>query len=64
MRDVGGILNKVEGGDELLARLKAIQKSESKDFNKEMTQETDQSKVVKVELTLSNLLGQLGLLFD
>lgn len=51
------ILNKVEGGDDLLARLKAIQKSESKEFNKEIALDTDNSRTVKVELSLSNLLG-------
>jgi cold shock CspA family protein len=50
------ILIKVEGGEDLLARLKAIQKSESKEFNKEIAVETDHSRTVKVELSLSNLL--------
>ena len=57
MRDVELILNKVEGGEDLLGRLRAVQKSESKEFNKEKTEESGLDKVVSVELTLSNLLG-------
>ena len=64
MRDVELILNKVDGSEDLLARLRAIQKSESKEFNKEKTEESGLDKVVSVELTLSNLLGQLAILFE
>ena len=64
MRDVELILNKVDGSEDLLARLRAIQKSESKEFNKEKAEESGLDKVVSVELTLSNLLGQLAILFE
>ena len=64
VRDVELILNKIDGSEDLLARLRAIQKSESKEFNKEKTEESGLDKVVSVELTLSNLLGQLAILFE
>jgi len=64
VRDFELILNKVDGSEDLLARLRAIQKSESKEFNSEKTEEFGYDKVVSVELTLSNLLGQLAILFE
>lgn len=59
------VLHKVEGSDDLLARLKAIQKSEAKEFNNKDSnpEQSDLDKVTKTELTLSDLLSQLGILF-
>lgn len=41
VRETELVLQKVEGGQDLLSRLKSIQKSESKDFNK--TDDTEEN---------------------